>query len=342
MSAPLETLSAAAFAHDLRPQADQDDITCTRLIPNIDRILERLRIHRAEVDREFERKQAALPPERPDAAPGEKSLALYPIGFCREIRDGVWARAIADPEFQALIGRDVVVKKIFVLLKGQFFQNAAQLGNLYVDVANDTVWRDKPKLEWLRIEDVAYENLESWPRFYEVSRRYLGLELYPNLLFPLAFPLAPFFAIRPGGRLDLLYAQDSIFLKDLTQDMRRTCELLADRALMARRLPEVYADRVRASCGGNLLDAFPLEFAPSTREEIRATVVEEFIALGKLPTAQAQTTIQHYVKLVGAASKRLHNLHIVADPATLTELRRTGAAPDPEKLRREGCPCYPL
>jgi hypothetical protein len=41
----------------------------------------------------------------------------------------------------------VVLKKVFVLLKGRYFQNALQLGNLYVDVANDTVDTAKPKLE---------------------------------------------------------------------------------------------------------------------------------------------------------------------------------------------------
>src|SRR5690606_26747213 len=95
-------------------------------------------------------------------------LKTYPIGFCRHIRDLVWARAMADEALRRLIGEDVLVRRVFIFLKGQYFQNAVQLGNLYVDVANDTVWVDKPKLEWMPVADVPYENVERWAAFADV------------------------------------------------------------------------------------------------------------------------------------------------------------------------------
>lgn len=324
----LEIARARAYAQDLRIIPGQERVTRTQLTPVIGAILDRLRIHRAEIDREFERQKAALPPGTP-AALGEPALAAYPIGFCRQIRDRVWDRAIADEAFQKLIGREVVLKKVFILLKGQYFQNAVQLGNLYVDVANDTVWPDKPKLEWAPIAQVVYENVDGWPRFAAVARRYLGIELYPNRLFPFGFPAAPFFAIRPGGRIDLFFAQDIIFLKDVGEGMRRTRALLADEELMARRLPAPYEDLLQRACGGNLLAAFPLEFAPAEPDAVRDGVVAEFVGLARQPPEPALATVEHYLRVMTEATRRLMQLNLVPPAEELARLRAAGAIPNP-------------
>ncbi len=322
----LAIASARGYAHDLRALTEQNTVTRTRLLPAIDAIMDRLRDHRAAVDQEMEARRAALPPHQP-ATPGEPNLATYPVGFCRQIRDQVWDRALADPAFQALIGRDVILKKVFILLDGRYFQNAVQLGNLYVDVANDTVWTDKPKLEWKPISDVAYENADSWPRFAAVARRYLGVEVYPNLLFPFAFPTAPFFAIRPGGRIDFLFAQDIIFLKDIGEGMRRALALLADKSQMQRRLPAVYEDLLRSACSANLMGIFPLEFAPATPAAIRDGVVAEFIALRQQPPERALAMVEQYVGVITDATRRLLRMNLVPSAADLARLRAVGAIP---------------
>ncbi len=322
----LEIASARAYAQDMRTVPEQRAVTQQRLLPAIDAILERLRAHRAEVDRIMEERRGKLPPGQPTPI-GEPALATYPLGFCREIRDMVWERALVDPAFQALLGREVMLKKVFILLKGRYFQNAVQLGNLYIDVANDTVWTDFPKLEWKPIAEVQYENVDSWPSFAAVARRYLQVELYPNRLFPFAFPAAPFFAIRPGGRIDLLYAQDMIFLKDVGQGMRRTLALLADDKVMARRLPPEYEELVRAACGGNLFAQFPLEFTPAEPAAIRDGVVAEFIALRNQPPERALAMIEQYLNVITEAARRLMQLNLVPPPAVLARLRAEGAAP---------------
>lgn len=322
----LEIASARAYAQDLRAIPEQAGVTRTRLLPAIDAIMALLAGHRAAVDRAMEARRASLPPGAPPAI-GESSLATYPVGFCRQIRDQVWDRAIVDPAFQALIGRDVIIKKVFILLKDRYFQNAVQLGNLYVDVANDTVWIDKPKLEWQPIADVAYENVDSWPVFAAVARRYLHVELYPNLLFPFAFPAAPFFAIRPGGRIDLFFAQDIIFLKDVGQGMRRALQLLADDALMARRLPAAYEALLRQACSPNLHDVFPLEFAPAEPAAIRDSVVAEFIALRQQPPERALAMVEQYAGVIADATRRLMRMNLVPPPAELARLRAAGAIP---------------
>lgn len=322
----LELLSARAYAHDLRAIPEQAEITRTRLVPGIAEIMECLRGHRAEVDRRMEARRAALPAVVPTPV-GEISLAAYPLGFCREIRDGVWDRAIADPAFQALIGRDVILKKIFVLLKGRYFQNAVQLGNLYIDVANDTVWIDKPKLEWKPIAEVEYENVDSWPSLNAVARRYLQVELYPNRLFPFAFPAAPFFAIRPSGRIDLFFAQEILFLKDVGQGMRRTLQLLADESAMSRRLPPAYEELLRAACGGNLYAQFPLEFAPVEPAAIRDGVVADFLALKRETPQRALAMVEQYLGVITDATRRLVRLDLVPPAEELARLRASGAVP---------------
>ncbi|MBS0632047.1 MAG: hypothetical protein JSS11_09050 [Verrucomicrobia bacterium] len=322
----LEIASARAYAQDLRAIPEQAEVTRTRLLPAIDAILALLAGHRAAIDRAMAARRAALPPGiRPEI--GEPSLATYPVGFCRHIRDQVWDRALADPAFQALLGRDVILKKVFILLKGRYFQNAVQLGNLYIDVANDTVWTDKPKLEWQPIAEVDYTNVDDWPTFAAVARRYLHVELYPNLLFPFAFPAAPFFAIRPGGRIDLFFAQDIIFLKDVGQGMRRILQLLSDDALMARRLPPAYEALVRQACSPNLHDVFPLEFAPAPPAAIRDGVVAEFIALRQQPPDRALAMVEQYATLLADATRRLMRMNLVPPADELARLRATGAIP---------------
>jgi hypothetical protein len=306
---------ANARAQDLRASPDQEAPTRRRLLPNIAAIVERLHFHRAAVDAVFVAKRAAAghassPAASASATAGEATLASYPLGFCGVIRDQVVDRLLGDATFRDLIGPDVVLKKIFVLLKGVYFQNALQLGNLYVDVANDTVFIDKPRIEWLRIEDVPCENAESWRAVAAVGRHYYDVELYPNLLFPLAFPSAPYFAIRSCGRIDLFQAQNVIFLKDLGDGLRRAHALLDDPDFLSRPLPDVYRRLIERACGGNLHAAFPLEYAPTDAEGLRTRVLPEFAALARQGDAGALATIENYTRLMQDATTRLARMEL--------------------------------
>lgn len=315
----------SARSLDLRAQPDQEAGT-RRLLANVAAIEERLRFHRAAVDEFYFAKRDAASGTASDIG-GEATLADYPLGFCGAIRDQVLDRLIADPAFRRLIGPGVVLKKIFVLLKGIYFQNALQLGNLYVDVANDTVFIDKPKIEWLRIEDTPYENADSWSTVAAVGSHYYEVELYPNLLFPLAFPSSPFFAIRTSGRIDLFQAQDILFLKDLGDGFPRARALLDDPAFLARPLPEPYRRLIESSCGGNLHVAFPIEYEPTDADGIRTRVLPEFSALAAQGDQAAFTTIQHYSRLMQNATLRLARLNLRPSPGELAGLRAQGAIP---------------
>jgi hypothetical protein len=317
-----------ARSQDLRALSSQAAAT-RRLLANIDAIIDRVRIHRTAVDVEFRARRDALASAGETTA-GEAALATYPIGFCGAIRDQVLERLVADADFRKLIGTDTVLKKIFVLLKGVYFQNALQLGNLYLDAANDTVDSTKPPIEWLRIEDTPYQNADDWNTVAEVGRRYYEVELYPNLLFPLAFPSSPFFAIRASGRIDFFHAQDILFLKDLGDDLRRARALLADPVFLARPLPEAYRELLERSCGGNLHEAFPIEYAPTDAAGIRDNVLAEFATLAKQNDAAALNTFRHYQRLMKEATTRLARLNLRPSTEELARLRAEAGIPAAE------------
>ena len=322
----MNPVRARACAQDMRFVFAQERLTKERLIPAMPAILERLKQHRAAVDEVHEGRRRKEQP-RDEGKQIGLSLAKYPIGFCRHIRDEVWDRALHDPEFLELVGPEVRVSRVFILLKGQFFQNAVQMGNLYVDVANDTVWVHKPKLEWARLADVDYRNVETWAQFAEVARRYLKVELYPNLLFPLAFPIAPFFAIRSNGRMDLLLAQDILFWKDVADGMPRARALLADEKFMNRRLPPNYEELLQKTAGCRALQGLPLKDYAVGIEAIRDGVVAQFAEIGKRSPEQMLTAIRRYIGVVVPALKQLTLMNLRPPPAAVERLRSKGAIP---------------
>ncbi|WOO41712.1 hypothetical protein [Rubellicoccus peritrichatus] len=316
-----------AYAHDLTATSDQKQLTARYIEPQIDEIVDRLRRFREEVDQEYAPKVEADRKAGQSGVYGDIQLGQYPIGFCRHIRERVLARMVADSFFQDLVMKGLTLRRVFIFLRGIYFQNAIQLGNYYLDAANDTVFPEKPKLDWAPISELDYENLDSWERFAAVSSHYLKVELYPNFLFPLAFPATPFFAIRPNGRIDMLLAQYHIAHKDLGDGMRRTLALLNDTELMSKRLPDCYLRMMEKAFGGNLFDAFPLEFAPSDPDKIKETVVAEFIQLMDQPNEKTHSTMKAYFELVEKSVKIMRTKNLIPDADELKELRQQGLIP---------------
>lgn len=323
----LAQLIANARAHELCLEPGQRALTSRLVIPQVTAILERLGALRSEFDAEVAPQVAAARAQGRVALYGEVHWTRYPIGFCRHIRDAVFARMLRDPLFAALIREGVVVKPVFIFLRGCYFQNALQIGNYYFDVANDTVFTEKAKLDWAPIEQLDYENIDSWSRFIAVARNYLRIAVYPNFVFPVAFPAAPFFALRPNGRLDLLIAQHQIAIKDLADGMRRTRELLQDDALMAPVLPDCYQRLLREKFSANIFENFPLEYAPASRQHILDHVLPEFAGLGRQPPDQAYRTVQHYFPLIEKSARLLREKDLRPSTAEIEVLRRQGVIP---------------
>lgn len=154
----------------------------------------------------------------------------YPIGFCREITAGVLKllsaelNACARPGtvypggvaalhgFCSAGGR---VKLIWGDLRHCYFQNAMQLGDWYVDVANDSVVRTKPKVEILPMERAEFYALKNYEAYARVAESYWRVRVFPNLYLPWMAPLYPLLLVYPNGSIRLHSPYQTLFYLNL-------------------------------------------------------------------------------------------------------------------------------
>ena len=138
-------------------------------------------------------------------------LAGYPIGFCRQIRDfglsrllSPWADDRSRPALAAVAafrGAGGIVKGVWGVQKGIYFQNAIQIGHLWCDLSNDTVDPRRPAVEVCRLADARFEEIPSFELFARVAALYWGEEAYPNHLFPEIAAVLPVILVSSTGRM---------------------------------------------------------------------------------------------------------------------------------------------
>jgi hypothetical protein len=187
--------------HPLLPQQiapatpAQADLTVSWLAPLGDDLEAYCRALRAEAD-------AALAPRLPRAA-GRP----YPYGRCEEITQHVYGRLqerLRQPDhpvelaLQAFVAQGGLLQSVWGVLRGQYFQNALQMGTLYVDVSNDTVVVSKPPVEILPMEESGLEPVRDLAHFRQTAERYWSATLYANHLAPSLAPLLPIISVSPG------------------------------------------------------------------------------------------------------------------------------------------------
>lgn len=205
---------------------------------------------RAETD-------AALGREAPD-----RNGRAYPYGCCREICGDVHARlngrlrqpkSAAERALAAFLANGGQIRQRWGVLRDNYFQNALEVGSLYVDVSNDTVDVTKPKVEILPMREAGLVLIDGPEHFARIAERYWKVDLYANIVLPGLAPLFPFLAIDGQGRVKL-YSR--------TLYMRRL--FIGDRFRSAQRwlaqAPEPSADLVRsfrALCPEDILAANP-------------------------------------------------------------------------------------
>ncbi|WPZ34611.1 hypothetical protein T8K17_00420 [Thalassobaculum sp. OXR-137] len=150
-----------------------------------------------------ERADADLAPRYPDFA-GKP----YPLGRCLEIRDAVFdalVQRIQRPDcpvtrsLNAFVAGGGFGGKIWGVLRESYFQNAIQLGPLYVDVANDTVTPSKPKVEILPLADSGMVPVASLEHFAGIARRYWQVDVYRNTVFPALAGYFPMICVSAQG-----------------------------------------------------------------------------------------------------------------------------------------------
>jgi len=133
----------------------------------------------------------------------------YPYGCCLEITNAMAeqlqalaARRTGPPEERALrtfFRHGGEVRILWGVLREQYFQNALQIGGLYVDVSNDTVDVRKPKIEILPLEESGFALVRDAFDFASIAGRYWQARIYANGVLPELAPLYPMIAVDPQG-----------------------------------------------------------------------------------------------------------------------------------------------
>ncbi|MEQ8335401.1 hypothetical protein [Nisaea sp.] len=144
----------------------------------------------------------------------------YPLGRCRELRDAVYDRLVADIHqprcatslaLLSFIRAGGIGRKIWGVLRDSYFQNAMQFGIFYVDVANDTVNPAKPPIEILSLGKSGMVPVADFFHFARIAESYWNSDTYANTAFP---GLAAFFPMicvsRIGGGISLAPGSDQM------------------------------------------------------------------------------------------------------------------------------------
>lgn len=168
-----------------------------------------------ELERYFLAVRESLDSELSQLQPVKLGKA-YPLGQCLEIAVAIHKRLrevkrIKLPP-QAIKGFDAMraflrdggsFRQVWGDLRGQYFQNAFQLGTLYLDVANDTVVATKPKIEILPFDQANIVPIRDFEHFIVVAQRYWKDEIYPNHVLPGLAPYCPLIHMSKDGAVRL-------------------------------------------------------------------------------------------------------------------------------------------
>jgi len=213
---------AALLPQQIAPSTSaQAELTARWLTPLGDGLLAYCRALRAEID-------AVLAPRLPAAA-----AKPYPYGRCEEITQHVHARLqerLRQPAHdveRALLGfiqAGGLVQSVWGVLREQYFQNALQMGTLYVDVSNDTVFVEKPPVEILPMDSSGLVPVRDLAHFRQTAERYWKATLYANHLVPTLAPLLPVVSVSPGRLLPGLQSACDYMIELMRRDGFRQAE----------------------------------------------------------------------------------------------------------------------
>lgn len=153
----------------------------------------------------------------------------YPYGQCLELSLAVLEVLHKVPPERlsprARKGRDAInqfcandgtLRQVWGDLRGEYFQNAILLGTLYIDVANDSVHANKPKVEIQSFEASNLIPIKDYEHFKQRVESYWEDRVWPNVLFPELAPFCPLIRLTRSGRLLLSEVND--YMLGMTRD----------------------------------------------------------------------------------------------------------------------------
>lgn len=140
---------------------------------------------------------------------------FYPIWFCDDIRNHTfnilnsWKIEFIDE----LKKNWTIIKSIYWIYDKNFFHNAIQFWDYFLDVWNDSVEINQEKISCSRLWDSLFENFDNYSDYCDIVQDYRKVEVYPNIYFPeLAF-IFPFFIIN-NFKLEFIWQHTALIFKD--------------------------------------------------------------------------------------------------------------------------------
>lgn len=251
-------------------------LTDAHITPHVDEIVRDMFELRVEADRHFRELIARGTALAADEGTGAKPVN-YPVSFCLEITRHMLSLMSREPAPAHMTGlkalHDFVraggpVKRVWGALRGGYFQNAIQVGTFYLDVANDTVNVNKPKVEMLPMAEANFNNISSYFEFARVGEIYWGARILPNIWFPNVAPFLPAIVFEADGRMRLEGRSSYMFPMNLVRGLTPAHDFVGHDAADADELAD-YTQRLRdyAATDPRCADPkAPLWFQPDGRE----------------------------------------------------------------------------
>lgn len=161
--------------------------------------------------------------------------ACYPLGRCKEISDSVREALIqrlrrprrrAERSIAEFVERGGLIRPIWGALRGRYFQNATQIGTLYVDVSNDTVAVIKPKVEILPLENSGMAPVKDIAHFRHIVGLYWKAEIFANVIAPSLAPILPMISVNQYGDAEFQSASNYMVALAMRDQFRDAQEWL--------------------------------------------------------------------------------------------------------------------
>lgn len=175
------------------------------------------------------------------------SRANYPLGACEVIARQAARRVRSDTSppgpglqsVQRFLAAGGQMRRIWGELRGKYFQTALQIGDLYVDVANDSVDTGKAPVEILPLAESGFRNIVDYSQFAKIAHAYWNVQCFPNLYFPGLAPYLPLLGVHASGRLVAYSSVPYIFVSNLTAGFQPARKLLQDAESWPAPPPEI-------------------------------------------------------------------------------------------------------
>ncbi len=143
----------------------------------------------------------------------------YPLGRCKEIRDAVFTllqeklHQSTEPGLAFISDRLTdgdTFQKVWGSLRDDYFQNAILVGEWYIDVSNDTVNPNKPRVEIVALAESGFSDISSFEQFVKIAEPYWEVKVYRNDICPALAPFMPLLFVADSGACWLGEANDDM------------------------------------------------------------------------------------------------------------------------------------